>query len=240
MTTPAPTLAAPRFDIYGAIHKALRRFMCDTLLKLGALDVDDLPETAQTLDQATALLGMMRGHLQHENDFVHTAIEARRPSGARDTANDHLEHLASIRALESEVAALCASTAPGERRAMAQRLYRHLSLFVAENLHHMHVEETVNNTMLWSLYSDAELLEIHDRLLASIPPQEMMLAVHWMAPSLNPLELSAVVGDARQKTPAEPFRHMLQLVRNRLDDSSWRKLARALGMTMGASAAGPA
>jgi len=230
MTTSSATPAAPRFDMYGAIHKALRRFMCDTLLKLGALDVDDLPEAARTLEQTSALLTMMRGHLQHENDFVHTAIEARRPSGARDTANDHLEHLASIRALESEVAALAASGVPGERRAMAQRLYRHLSLFVAENLHHMHVEETVNNTLLWSLYSDAELVEIHDRLLASIPPQEMMLAVHWMAPSLNPLELSAVVGDARRKTPAEPFGHLLQVVRGRVDDGSWRKLSRALGM----------
>ena len=43
------TAATPRFDFYASIHKALRRFMCDTLLKLGALDVADTAEMERTL-----------------------------------------------------------------------------------------------------------------------------------------------------------------------------------------------
>ncbi|TMH09272.1 MAG: hypothetical protein E6H79_00345 [Betaproteobacteria bacterium] len=206
------TAATPRFDFYASIHKALRRFMCDTLLKLGALDVADASEMERTLD---------------ENDFVHTAIEARRPAGARQTANDHIEHLATIRALEEEMQALRALPAE-QRMPAAHRLYRHLSLFVAENFEHMHEEETINNATLWSLYSDEELVALHDRLMASIPPREVMDTVHWLAPSLNPQELAALLGDFQTKTPPEPFRHVLDLVRGRLDQTSWAKLARAL------------
>jgi len=58
------------------------------------------------------------------------------------------------------------------RAALAQRLYRHLALFIGENLQHMQVEETENNAALWALYSDDELAAIHDRLLASVPPKK--------------------------------------------------------------------
>ena len=221
------TAATPRFDFYASIHKALRRFMCDTLLKLGALDVADTAEMERTLGQLGALLPQLRSHLEHENDFVHTAIEARRPAGARQTANDHIEHVATIRALEEEMQALRALPAE-QRMPAAHRLYRHLSLFVAENFEHMHEEETINNATLWSLYSDEELVALHDRLMASIPPREVMDTVHWLAPSLNPQELAALLGDFQTKTPPEPFRHVLDLVRGRLDQTSWAKLARAL------------
>src|SRR3954468_17164654 len=33
--------AAPRFDMYGPIHKALRSFMCDTLVRVGRMDPTD-------------------------------------------------------------------------------------------------------------------------------------------------------------------------------------------------------
>jgi hypothetical protein len=219
----------PRFDFYASIHKALRRFMCDTLLKLGALDADDAQDLQRTLGQLQALLTQLRSHVQHENDFVHTAIEARRPAGARQTANDHVEHLATIRTLEEEMQVLRALPV-GERMPAAHRLYRHLSLFVAENFEHMHEEETVNNATLWSLYSDDELIAQHDRLMASIPPQELMSTMHWLAPSLNPQELAALLGDFQAKAPPEPFRHVLNLVRERIDTPSWAKLARSLGV----------
>ena len=79
----------------------------------------------------------------------------------------------------------------------ALRLYRHLALFVAENFQHMHIEETVNNAALWACYSDAELLEIHGRLLASMPPQEHLLVARWMVPALSPVERAGMLNGGR-------------------------------------------
>ena len=234
--TAAAAAKAPRLDAYVLIHKALRRFMGDTLTRLGAVDPADGEELGAALDGVDELLAFMRSHLQHENDFLHTAIEARRPGGARHTADDHLLHQEAIGALEDESRAL--RTAPAERRApLALRLYRHLAEFVGENLQHMQVEETRNNAELWALYSDAELEAIHDRLVASIPPAEMALVARWMGAALSVPELAALFGDIRGKAPAPAFEALLGVARTQLDERRWARLAQALGLPAVALAA---
>lgn len=223
---PALSTAAPRVDMYLPIHKALRLFMSDTLTRVGRLDLDDPLEMAATLGQLEGLLEVCRGHLGHENDYIHTAIEARRPGASLRIAGEHEEHLEAIAALESEAAAL--RTWPGA--AAAHRLYRHLALFIAENFAHMNIEETAHNAALWELYSDAELNGIHDRLLASIDPAEMAGVLRWMLPALNPAERAAMLREMRQQMPPPVFQGIIELVRPRLDASAWRKLVRDLGL----------
>ena len=43
----APT--APRLDLYAPIHKALRSFMSDTLVRVGRIDVADAEDMHSTL-----------------------------------------------------------------------------------------------------------------------------------------------------------------------------------------------
>lgn len=225
---PAAHVRAPRADLYGPIHKALRAFMGHVLQVLGTLDADDDERRHAALDEVDALLGFMRAHLQHENDFVHTAIEARRPGGARHTADDHLLHGDALGNLEDEARAL-RDARPVHRAALAQGLYRHLAAFVGENLVHMQVEETQNNATLWALYDDAELGAIHDRLVASIAPAEMALAMRWMAVALNDAELAGLFAGMQGKAPPAAFEALLDIARGRLDETRWARLARALG-----------
>jgi len=221
--------AAPRLDLYAPIHKALRLAMSETLVEVGRLDVFDPEETVSTLARLEALLDLLQRHLEHENAFVHTAIEARRPQGAQRTADDHVEHLHSIDALRAEARALQAAR-PEARSPLGLRLYRHLALFVAENFQHMHVEETANNAALWALYSDAELIELHERLLASIPPVEHLEVARWMVPALAPMERAGMLQGARATMPPEAFLGVLEHVRPHVDARGWTKLARTLGV----------
>lgn len=178
---------APRLDLYTPIHKAIRHFMTDTLLRVGRMDVTDPAELQATLGQLGALLDQCIAHLDHENHFVHAAIEARRPGASHRMAEEHLQHLESIDALRVDADQLRRAL-PDRRPALALRLYRHLALFVADNFTHMHHEETVHNTTLWALYTDAELHALHGRLLASLQPEEAQATLHWMLPALNPAE----------------------------------------------------
>lgn len=218
---------APRIDMYSGIHKALRAAMADTLLALGRMDADDAEELAQVTDRVLQLLGMCGSHLAHENAFVHAAIEARAPGASDAVAHEHEEHARQIVALSDQVASLRLA-APAQRPAAALSLYRALSLFVAENLQHMHVEETAHNSVLWARYTDAELTAIHDALLASIPPGEMMVAVRWLVPSMNPAERFHLLADIRAKAPAPVFQAILDTVQPHLTQREWAKLARAL------------
>jgi len=226
-TTAAGT--PPRFDVYTLIHKAWRVFLADTLQRVGRLDVDDDAEREQACAQVQALMQQMRLHLQHENEYLHAAIEARHPGGARRTGEDHLHHADAIRNLDDQALAL-RQARPGHRAALALRLYRQLALFVADNLAHMHVEETDNHALLWSLYDDAELLAIHDQILAALGPDEMAQTLRWLARGLSPQELAQLFGGLRASAPPAAFEALYDVALAQLDESRRGKLARALGL----------
>lgn len=212
---------APRVDLYAHIHKALRLFMTDTLQHLGRLDVDDPLDLAAGLAQLEALLDAAKHHIDKENEFVHPAIEARRAGASAAIEVEHEEHLDSIATLRAESAALRAMPSAGA----AQRLYRRFAAFVAHNFEHMGVEESRHNQALWASYSDAELMEVHHRILASIGPREMSETLRWMIPALTPAERALVVGSLPPPVQAP----VLASVRALLNDTAWAKLCRALG-----------
>lgn len=212
---------ARRFDIYAPIHKALRLFMTDTLQELSRLDLDDPQDLAARLDQLDALLDAARCHLQHENDFIHPALEARKSGASDRIAAEHREHLDAIATLSSQAAALRAEPEP----AAAHRLYRQLAGFIAENFEHMDVEETRHNQALWAAYGDAELRELEGRILASIGPQEMSQWLRWMIPALNPAERAQLIAGMPDAARAP----VLASARSLLDDVAWAKLCKALG-----------
>lgn len=229
VTGTAPVeVAAPRADIYGPIHKALRRYFSHVMLAMGSVDVHDDAELQAACALVEELLGVLRGHLQHENDFLHAALEARAPGSTARTAGDHKEHEEAFAALASDVGILRAAL-PATRQRLADRLYRHLSLFVAENLEHMHVEETVVTQQLWTSYSDAELHAIHDALVASLTPAEHEWTLRWMLPAINAGERAGMLMGMRAGMPAEAFAGVLQAARGLLEPRDWDKLAKALG-----------
>jgi hypothetical protein len=220
---------APRVDMYGGIHKALRAMMADTLLAVGRLDAEDDLEFAQVTERVMALLDACAAHLKHENEFVHAAIEARAPGASDRIAHEHGEHEKHIAGLGEDIAALRGCPAAARAQQVAN-LYSGLSLFIADNFQHMHVEETAHNAVLWARYTDAELMEIHERLVASIPPAEMMAFARWMVPFMNPAERAGMLGGMKQHAPAPAFQAVLDTVRPHLTDREWAKLARALDL----------
>jgi hypothetical protein len=221
---------APRFDMYTAIHKAMRAMMADTLLAVGRMDPTDTEEVTAISGRVMDLLDLCTGHLEHENTFVHTAIEARAPGASEAVAHDHVEHIEHIAALKQAVAAIWASPEGRCPPEAALSLYRQLAQFVADNFHHMHTEETAHNAMLWARYTDAELIGIHNALLASIPPAEMMFTLRWLVPYISPAERVGLLGGMREHAPAPAFAAALATVQPHLKLTEWAKLALALGL----------
>jgi hemerythrin-like domain-containing protein len=220
-------LNAPRYDLYAPIHKALRAFMSDTLTTLGRVDADDADDLQPALAQLHGLLTMLRSHLQHENEFVHPALEAAHVGASAHIAHEHVEHGVAIDQLEAAASALAAMPA-SHRAESALALYRQLAMFVAENFEHMHVEETEHNAVLRAAYRDSELIGIEQRIVASQTPEEMRICLRWMLPYMNHAERSAMLCGMRQQVPDFVFDGVLQLAREHLRQRDWIKLAGAL------------
>lgn len=230
-----PVAAAPRHDIYLPIHKGLRSLMAAILVEVGSMDWQVPAERDATLARLDELLDLCRGHLEHENRFVHTAIEQRLPGAAAQTEADHLEHLAAIDQLRSRADAVRRAS-DDAAWAASLALYRDLAVFVGENFLHMQVEESRNNASLWAAYSEAEVLAIHDALVASIPPQEMSRLLQLIVPALAPVERAQMMLGMRSGMPAAAFEDVLSIARATLSERNWGKLCAALEENPGAAA----
>jgi hypothetical protein len=220
---------APRMDMYRMIHKTLRKQMFDTVYALGRADVADDLEFHAALDLVNALAETCEQHLQKENNYVHPAMEARSPGSTRQILDEHFEHIEEIDFIRNEVARI-RNVAHEARAAETHRLYLHLTHFVADNLTHMRFEELEHNAVLWAKYSDAELIAIEQRIIASVAPEEMMGILAVAIPAQSHPERAAMLGGMKQsEMPRQAFEAVVQIAREALATRDWDKLARAIG-----------
>jgi len=218
---------APRADLYLFVHKGLRAFLSDTLNRCGRMDASDEKDVAETLAQVRDLVAICRSHLEKEEKFLHPAMEARRPGASRQTSDDHVSHLQAFEDIEANVRDV-EEAGIAERAAAARHLYHHLALFVAENLEHMHVEETENNEVLWATYTDEELMALQNQLIGSIPPDDMRTFLRWMIPAMAPAERAILLGGIKQNAPGEVFTMTMMSLKPHLAERDWNKLIAAL------------
>ena len=205
--------------------------MTDTLTRVGRIDVADRAERDETLGQLDALLGLCLAHLQHENEFVHAAIEARQPAGSQRTARRSRRARSSDRRAARQEAAALRDASGVDAERLALRLYRHLALFVAENFQHMHIEETANNAPAVAALQRrragrAARPAAGEHLAAGAPPGRALDAA------------GADAGRARRWSSAPRRRRCRRrrcsacssIVRPHLDGAGWAKLAAAIGI----------
>lgn len=233
MHTPSPA----RHNMYGFIHKALRHFLGDTLVALGRLDVADAPETDAVLAQTRQLLALCRMHLEHENRFVHPALEACDPGSAARTAGEHVHHEEDIALLLDQVEAVDATRGDLPAcMAAANRLYRHMAVFVGENLIHMDYEEREHNATLWAHYTDSQLHAIEGAIVAALTPATSALSMRWMLPALSHPERVGLLEGLRANAPAPVFGGALAAARERLGARDWDKLSASLALEQAVAA----
>lgn len=227
------SVTAPRYDMYLPIHRALRAYLGDVLNALGRMDCDDDQEVVATLAQVRELLHICTSHIHHENHFVHRAMEQRRPGSTAGIADEHIEHAHVIDDLRAALA-LVELGGRAERPVLAQILYRQFALFVAENFEHMQREEVDHNAVLWSAYTDDELIAIEAELKAAIPPAEMMVIARWMLASNDHAFRVRMLSEVRAHAPREVFEGLLAVAQTNLAARDWRKLADALAVPLAA------
>jgi hypothetical protein len=219
-----------RHDLYGPIHKALRAAMGDLITQIGATDFSDPAAAADTLTALRCQVAIGAGHLHHEEEHIHAALERRAPGATGRLEADHHHHEQAFAELEQLMEAIEAATGP-DRERLGRDLYLRFSHFVAADLLHMAEEETVVLPLLHSLFSDEELIEMEKRIVASIPPQEMMVIMSDMIPAMHRSERVQFLSFARKGAPPEAFDAILyQAAKPNLHQGDWTHLAEAFGV----------
>ena len=222
------TQLSTRHDLYGTIHRGLRKAEMELLARLGALDAAADDAVAAILADFRRLLVLARFHLIDENEHIHTALEAVRPGSTAEFAHDHDEHEKSFAEIEAILARI--QNARGtERRNLVKGLYLRYTRFVADDFAHMLEEEIELQPLLQSVFSDAELAAIEGRIIGSIPPDVMLDFIRIMVPAIDPEARREMLAGMMRGMPAEAFHMVLNTaVKPVLSEADWRRLDNGL------------
>ncbi len=216
-----------RYDIYRRVHKAVRACLFEATAAIGRADPDDDCEVRSALARLEELLAFCETHLEHENEHIHRAMEARHPGSAQRCLEDHVHHERSIDALRGLADAVMRSARGEARDTALHELYRAAATFTAENLEHMEREESQNNAVLHAAYTDAEIAAIERALVASLAPGEATQALRWFLPSISHPERAAMLAGMAD-APAAARDAAMAIARTRLAAEDLAKLERAL------------
>lgn len=222
--------AKPRasHDFYAPIHKGIRLGLCQMLTRLGAADAAD-PNLAETLAALRAQLALSAGHLAHEDEVIHTALEARAPGATLRLEQAHEHHRASFEDLETLICRI--EHAGTEKNSLLRALYLRFSLFVADDFAHMAEEEQLMLPILQSLFSDEELMALEDAIVSQIPPEEMLAVAGLMIPAATRTDRIGMLSALRANAPAEAFGAILAVsVQPNISADDFAHLSEGLGL----------
>ncbi len=190
-------------DLYYAVHKGIRLANARMLVALGQADATNDDEVRKVLDKLAAHLDLSLSHLTHENQKIHDVVEARLPGGSDHAAEDHDHHLvgfSELRRMAKEV-----EQAGSDRAAKLRRLYQRFSLFMADDLTHMHDEETELMPLIATHFSPAEIDAIEHSIVSDIPPTKMAGFLRLMLGAASRSERQGMVSGMRAVMPPDAF-----------------------------------
>lgn len=205
-----------RYNSFYQIHKALRAMLYDAALSLQQTDFSNSTETETAIIKVADIVFAFDNHAHHEDSFVNPAVEAYEPELAKKFEDEHVEDHRLSSNLKN-LLAICENTLlPEERIICGSAIIKSFVEFMVFNLEHMAKEELLLNCALWEHYTDEQIIEIHHKILAAVPPAEMQQAATWMMRGLNNADIIAWLKDVKQNAPQPVFNNLISIAGNEL------------------------
>lgn len=184
------TMTQNRYNVFNQIHKGLRHLMYDTAVRLQTTDLSR-PEATEVINLVSLVVDLFDEHAHHEDKYVLPMVEKHNPVLVADFEKDHeLDHKLSD-GLRQLVASWKSAATQQERNITGQGIFYAFNEFIAFNLYHMNREEDTLLATLWKHHTDEELHAASQAIVASIPPDVLMLESKWMMRSMNNAEIAA-------------------------------------------------
>ena len=212
-----------RFNVFNQVHKGLRALLYDTALKIQQTDFTDMLQGSLTIKAVEDVVFLFEDHAHNEDSFILPAVGKFDSNIITVFENEHAEDERLSKILLAASAAWQASDEDG-RYDIGQIIFYQFNAFVAFNLYHMNKEETVLNEALWKYYSDLEIIQIMNELLASLPPNVMNAEAPWMVRGMNDPEIITWLQEVKQHAAAPIFGMLSGLAQSELPVARWENI----------------
>lgn len=192
-----------RIDLFTTIHKGLRAALFATAEAAARADFEQRAAADAVAAEVRHLLELLAEHAALEDAQIVSAVAQSCPQLAAELHGEHVRLAGRERELSRRVERLIAS-APAARVAHGRKLVEELHRLVAEQLLHMEREELAANRQLWAHASDAELAQLHERIVAALPIERQLEWLALLLPAVNPTERAQLLASLRAATAAIP------------------------------------
>ena len=225
--TTIPSLVS--FDLYRDIHKAIRNELFAVTAEAGRVDPNDRIARADHAARVHALVDLLVQHAKHEDSNLDVEINRLDPALGAEIEAAHAE-------LESRIERIAgladAALAGRDDRAGSHALYLELAAFTASYLQHQDFEERVVMRTLAEDLEFEELLDLHERILASVEPAVMVRCLTLMLPAINIVDRTEMLAGMRAGAPAEAFAATWALAGDVLPTREYLATASRLGLAV--------
>jgi hemerythrin-like domain-containing protein len=187
-----------RYQFYRE-HKYVSAALNDVERLIARTDFCDSEAVHQVAEAFEALSQMLQGHAHYENERLHPLLEKKGSKVHIHATDDHaLQHnqLLEIQDLITKI-----SQSSEEKIELGYQLYLAYRKFVADNLIHLHEEETQILPELQRLYSDEELRQIESPTYREMTPEQIIQMTEVLFPHMNRIDQEAILADIRLLEP---------------------------------------
>jgi len=217
-----------RFNSFLFVHKGLRAMLYDASLALQQTDFSMSAEAEKALTKVDNVLFVFDRHAHHEDSFVIPMIEKFEPELADSFEKEHVEDRRLGNNLKNLLAIFENALLPEEKTICGSAIIKSFTEFLVFNLQHMAKEEHLLNQALWKHYTDEQIMEMNNKLVASIPPAEMQTVARWMLRGVSTTDAIHWLKSVKHSAPAFVFNNLMHMVQEEFNETRFSIIQESL------------
>lgn len=229
-----------REDPFTPIHKGLRSMIYGLSSRLQTHDFADLDATRSLVADfetdfaiarnAGCAICILSQHAEDENSVFFVATAPVLPELTAALIAEHHELTRRELALGERGHRIVALSSADDRVRSGVRFNAEANELFVAYLAHMNREDTELVPRMQERFTDAEMIAMRGRIIASMPPERLMAILRHMLPSLNVTELSELLAQVRPGLPPPAFQAITNLCEEDVDAVRWDAVKARVGI----------
>lgn len=221
-----------RFNPFHQVHQALRALLYHASITVQHTDFTQEAQAGKTITLIEELVNFFEAHAHKEDTQVFPLIAAAAPELVADFEAQHEKDHELGEELVDALHDCRNAVADLEKKLAGKKLQRALNAFTAFNLTHMNAEETVVLDVLHREYTDEQLLEREQQIVASLTPAEKAFSGFWMLKGLAMNEIIDWYKKIQAAAPPFVFDEFMQLAEKALSTEKLKTLQQSLNFSL--------
>ncbi|HEX6845827.1 MAG TPA: hemerythrin domain-containing protein [Chitinophagaceae bacterium] len=208
-----------RYNIFKRTHKGLRSMLFDAGAKIHQTDFTKGRQVKETLDAIRQSTRSFLYHLSKEDSIIYHSVVLHAPYIVAMIEQTNIKDEALARSIDDAIGQYKELSTKQEKIAFGHRVQAAFFEFTAAVLQHMNKEATVINELLWTHYTDRELVGIEvemmkqatssdctwytGKILKQLSNREILVWVDSIREHASPFMLKKLISTARIVLPID-------------------------------------